>query len=61
MNVHRLVIPDKPLTNFELLDYSKRLGIDLRGVFKRDALPSFPHQNECGIVNFNTTNESGSH
>ena len=43
MNVHGLEIPDKPLTNFELLEYSKELGVDLRGVFMRDALPSSPH------------------
>ena len=62
MNVYGVEIPEKPLTNFELLDYVKQLNIpNFRGVFMRDTLPSSPHQNECGIVNFNTSAESGSH
>ena len=62
MEVYGLQIPDKPLTNFELLDYTKRLFIkNLRGVFMRDNLPLVPQENECGIVNFNTTKQSGSH
>ena len=31
------------------------------GVYMRDNLPSHPYENECGIVNFNTSNQSGSH
>ena len=27
----------------------------------RDILPQHPHSNECGIVNFNTSNQEGSH
>ena len=62
MNVYGIQIPDKALTNFELLDYSKQLHIiTLRGVFMRDTLPLTPHENECGIVNFNTSKEFGSH
>ena len=62
MNVYGLEIPDKPLTNFELLDYVKQLDIpNFRGVSMRESLPSLPHSKECGIVNFNTSAESGSH
>ena len=62
MNVYGIQIPNKALTNFELLDYSNQLGINtLRGVFMRDTLPLKPHANECGIVNFNTSKEPGSH
>ena len=62
MNVYGLHIPDKPLSNFELLDYAKQLNIpNFRGVFMRDELPKKPWVNECGIVNFNTSLEPGSH
>ena len=62
MNVYGIPIPDKPLSNFELLDYSKQLNIpDFRGVFMKDELPSSPHENESGIVNFNTSSQPGSH
>ena len=62
MNVYGIQIPNKPLTNFELLEYSAKLNIpNLRGVFMRDTLPSIPHSKECGIVNFNTSSEPGSH
>ena len=62
MNVYGIQIPDKALTNFELLDYCKQLGITtLRGVFTRDSLPKHPQRDECGIVNFNTSSEPGSH
>ncbi len=62
MNVYGIQIPNKPLTNFELLEYSTKLNIpNLRGVFMRDTLPNTPHSKECGIVNFNTSSEPGSH
>jgi len=62
MDVYELHIPDKPLSNFELLDYAKQLNIpNFRGVFMRDELPKKPWANECGIVNFNTSLQPGSH
>ena len=53
MDVYGVNIPYKALTNFELCDYAKKLGVNLRGVFMRDNLPSHPLENECAIVNFN--------
>ena len=62
MNVYGIQIPDKALTNLELLDYCKQLDIKtLRGVFARDSLPAYPNRNECGIVNLNTSSKPGSH
>ena len=62
MDVYGVQIPNKPLTNFELLDYVQQLKIpNFRGVFMRDTLPHSPHENECGIVNFNTSKQTGSH
>ena len=50
------------LTNFDLYDIVQDLEIpNFRGVFMRDTLPKTPKSNECGIMNFNTSGESGSH
>ena len=62
MEVYGTYIPDKPLTNFEILEYVKKLDIsNFRGVFMKNNLPHTPHTKECGIVNFNTTKQPGSH
>ena len=62
MDVYGIQIPAKALTNFELLDYVKKLKIrNFRGVFMRDTLPFTPLENESGIVNFNSSKQSGSH
>mgnify|MGYP001289919372 CR=1 FL=1 len=62
MDVYGIYIPDKPLTNLELQGYVKQLNIsNFRGVFMRDELPKTPWTIECGIVNFNTSLEPGSH
>ena len=63
MKVYGLNIPsDKGLTNFELEEYPKRLGIKhFLGVYMRDIFPRAAHHNECGIVNFNTSHQPGSH
>ena len=63
MKVYGLNIPDdRGLTNIDLYKYVRELGIDnFRGVFMRNSLPQKPYTKECGIVNFNTSAESGSH
>ena len=63
MKVFELDIPsDQALTNFDLISYIKKLGVPyFRGVFMRDELPSKKHLVECGIMNFNKSNEIGSH
>ena len=62
MEVYGLQLPDKPLTNFDLEEYAKKINIpNFRGVFMRDSLPQTPNTNECGIVNFNKSSEPGSH
>ena len=63
MKVYGLNISDvKGLTNIELEMHAKKLGINnFRGVFMGDTLPDRPHRQECGIVNLNTSTESGSH
>ena len=62
MEVYGLHIPDKSLSNFELIKYAKELNIsDFRGVYMRDELPKKTWKKECGIVNFNKSTEPGTH
>ena len=63
MKVYGLTISDhRALTNIDLYRYVRELKIDnFRGVFMRDTLPRIPHKRECGIINFNTSEQTGSH
>jgi len=49
IKVDNVVLPNKALSNVELLDAAKKIEIPgFRGVFVRDKLPSKPRKNECG-------------
>ena len=63
MKVYGLNIPDENgLTNIDICKYARELRVPyFRGVFMRDTLPRKPYSKECGIVNFNTSKQSGSH
>ena len=62
MEVFGISIPNKALSNVDIIHYKDVLKIpNFRGVFMRDELPKKPHKTECGIVNFNMSDESGSH
>ena len=62
INVEGVVLPNKPLTNFELIEAAKKLNIpNFRGLFMRDALPKRPRRNECGILNLDDSNGPGTH
>lgn len=57
-----LLIPIRPLTNYDLLYYAKQLEIPhFRGVFCIDTLPKKPLKNERSIVNLDTSSGPGSH
>ena len=50
------------LSNFDILKLVRDLNIpNFKGPFMRDQLPTKPEYKECGIVNFNTSAEPGSH
>ena len=50
--IEKIILPNKPLSNYELLQAVKDLKIsNFRGVFLRDELPKKPRMNECGIIN----------
>ena len=53
ISVDGLALPNKPLTNFELVDF--------RGVFMRNNLPSKPRKRECGILNLDGVSGRGTH
>ena len=63
MKLYELVIPsDKGLTNFDLIEYVNKLKIpNFRGIFMRDEMPQKPKPLECGIMNFNKSDQFGSH
>ena len=62
ISVGNLVLPNKPLSNIELLEAARKLKIpNFRGVSLRDALPTTPKKKECGILNLDDTMGSGTH
>ena len=51
----------KPLSNFDLMDWVKKLGIrSLRGIYSRDGLPK-KIKKECGIINLDDIQGPGTH
>ena len=53
ISIKNVILPNKPLNNFELEDAAKRLKIpSFRGVFLLDTLPKKLNKKECGIVNY---------
>ena len=62
MRVGDIHIPERTLTNTNLSQYAQTLGIPhFKGVFMRDQLPNTPSHTECGIMNFNTSKQTGTH
>ena len=56
------MLPNKPLSNIELLEAARKLRIpNFRGVNLRDTLPKSPKRKECGILNLDDTTGSGTH
>ena len=62
ISIENIMLPNKPLSNFELEDAVKRLKIpSFKGVFLLDTLPKKPNKKECGIVNFDESGGPGTH
>ena len=60
--VDSVVLPNKPLSNLEIIDAAKKLSLDgFRGVFLRDTLPTKIKLNECGILNLDSSSGDGTH
>ena len=62
ISIKNVILPNKPLNNFELEDAVKKLKIpSFRGVFLLDTLPKKSNKKECGIVNFDKSGGPGRH
>ena len=62
ISVGNLVLPNKPLSNLELLEAARKLKIpNFRVVSLRDTLPKKPKKKECGILNLDDTSGLGTH
>ena len=62
ISVKNVILPNKPLSNFELEDAVGKLKIPcFRGVFLLDTLPRKSNKKECGIVNFDKSGGPGTH
>ena len=62
ISIKNIMLPYKPLSNFELEDAAKKLKNSyFRGVFVLDTLPRKPNNKECGIVNFDKSGGLGTH
>ena len=60
--VDSVTLPNKPLSNLEIIDAVKRLSVNgFRGVFLRDTLPKKAKLNECGILNLDSSSGDGTH
>ena len=60
--IENISLPNKPLSNIELLEASKRLNIkNFKGVFLRDTLPKNTVKLECGILNLDSSFGNGTH
>ena len=60
--VDSVTLPNKPLSNPEIIDAAKRLFVNgFRGVFLRETLPTKTKLNECGILNLDSSSGDGTH
>ena len=60
--VDSVVLPNKPLSNLEIIDATKKLSLDgFRGIFLRDTLPTKTKLNECGVLNLDSSSGDGTH
>ena len=62
IRVENIVLPNKPLSNFEIEDAVKKIGLkNFCSVFLRDTLLKKPKRNECAIINLDDTSGNGTH
>ena len=60
--VDSVVLPNKPLSDLEIIDAAKKLSLDgFREVFLRYTLPKKEKLNECGILNLYSSSGDGTH
>ena len=58
--VDSVVLPNKPLSNIEIIVATKKLSLDgFIGVFLRDTLPKKSKLNKCGTLNLDLSSGDG--
>ena len=59
---HSVKFINKPLSNFELIDWVKKFKIKhFRGIYSRDNLPNNMEKNEVDIINLDSQIGPGTH
>lgn len=48
------------MTNIDIIEHARSIPF-FRGVYMRDELPKHPFSKECGIINLDSSKNSGSH
>ena len=62
ISVDSVVLPNKPLSNLEIIDAAKRLSLyGFRWMFLRDTLLTKTKLNECGLLNLYSISGEGTH
>jgi len=62
IQVENIVLLNKPLSNFEIEDAVKKIGLkNFCGVFLIDTSPKKPKRNECAIMNLDNTSGDRTH
>ena len=60
--VDSVVLPNKSLSNLEIINAAKKLSLDgFRGVFLRNTPRKISKLNECGILNLDSSSGDGAH
>ena len=60
--VDSVVLPNKPLSNLEIMDAAKKLSLyEFRGVFSWGTLPTKTKLNERGILKIDSCSGDGTH
>ena len=60
ISVGKVPLPNKPLSNFELIKAAKKLKIsNFRGIYLGNTLRKQPNKNECGALNLDHTSRKG--
>ena len=61
ISVDGVALPNKPLSNLEILDAVRKISIPDFRVFTRDKLPGKKLKNECGTLNLDDSYGNGTH
>ena len=61
ISVDSVTLSNKPLSNLEIIDATKRLSLNWFKEFLRDTLPKKEKLIECGVLNLDSSSGEGTH